>query len=71
MHAYFGVSEIAPASCKKFFLSPYFFFFFFGGGGGGDQREPVCHLEKNIRFQTNMATRVLHASIFQTFIFHY
>ena len=48
----------------------YVWVFFGGEGGGGNKRKPVCHSEKDIRFQTNMAARVVHASIFQTFIFH-
>ena len=49
----------------------FFFFFWRGGGGGaGNKRKLVCHSEKDIRFQTNMAARVVHALIFQTFIFH-
>ena len=83
MHDYPHVRELSPTSPRKFFLSPIVTKGFRNVkpiricllrlclGFSGDQRELVCHLEKNIRFQMNIAARIVHASIFQMCIFHY
>ena len=75
MHAYLSVRELAPASSRKFILSPIVIKGFrkvklvrilqlrICLGFKGDWREPVCHSDKNIRFQANMPARVLHTSI--------
>ena len=76
------VRKLAPTSPRKFFLSPIVIKGFRKVkpiricllcicSGFRRTRENQFVTEKNIRFQTNMATRVVHPSIFQTFIFHY